>query len=398
MLTLRFGGYADSTQWYLPGTDTAPLPLPDAADTSPWALDSRTFTGPFAPTLFDGAVNTSTAGRTQVFDVAGLWNVLKNVQAIDTAAANLRFDGFAHVDVSVGTGDACGGSSIEIVGAKRGNVVTGGGDDYVSISTLSNDPFFVQDFRLNTGKGNDCVVVTPLDLAAERAAGDTTFDRVRLDAGEYSWDVSGRRQTVIADLGEGCDSFRATGATTDIVSGGRGRDVLMTGAGDDVLNGDGPVGSAGADAGMSGAEAANAATVLKGCGAAGLSMLAKIAVQWSFCFSTANDDRLDAGAGNDRLDGDLGNDRLTGGSGADVFVFEREGRHGFGSDTVTDFNRAEGDRIDLSGFAGLDFGDVRARSFTAGGDTYVAVTEGGYAGSIKLVGVTSIQASDFIFA
>jgi hypothetical protein len=49
---------------------------------------------------------------------------------------------------------------------------------------------------------------------------------------------------------------------------------------------------------------------------------------------------------NDRLAGDSQNNTLTGGLGADVFVF----RPGGGTDAVTDFNPAQGDKIDLSAF------------------------------------------------
>jgi Ca2+-binding RTX toxin-like protein len=49
------------------------------------------------------------------------------------------------------------------------------------------------------------------------------------------------------------------------------------------------------------------------------------------------------GAGNDWLSGDRGNDTLAGGAGADIFHTFAEA----GIDRVTDFNAAEGDRIQL---------------------------------------------------
>jgi Ca2+-binding RTX toxin-like protein len=53
------------------------------------------------------------------------------------------------------------------------------------------------------------------------------------------------------------------------------------------------------------------------------------------------DDMIYGGAGNDWLSGDLGNDTESGGAGADIFrVFT-----GDGIDRVTDFNAAEGDRV-----------------------------------------------------
>lgn len=54
-----------------------------------------------------------------------------------------------------------------------------------------------------------------------------------------------------------------------------------------------------------------------------------------------DDDSLFGGAGNDFLSGDRGNDTISGGAGADTFhVFA-----GSGVDRITDFNRAEGDKV-----------------------------------------------------
>jgi Ca2+-binding RTX toxin-like protein len=57
-----------------------------------------------------------------------------------------------------------------------------------------------------------------------------------------------------------------------------------------------------------------------------------------------DNDAVRGGAGNDFLSGDRGDDTLTGGAGADTF-------HSFGEaglDRVTDFNAAEGDRVQLA--------------------------------------------------
>jgi serralysin len=66
-------------------------------------------------------------------------------------------------------------------------------------------------------------------------------------------------------------------------------------------------------------------------------------------------DVLAGGAGDDFLSGDLGDDTVAGGTGADIF-------NSFGAantDRITDFNRAEGDRVRLDP-----------------GNTYVVVQEG----------------------
>ncbi|MBR0556563.1 calcium-binding protein [Ciceribacter sp. L1K23] len=74
----------------------------------------------------------------------------------------------------------------------------------------------------------------------------------------------------------------------------------------------------------------------------------------------AGNDTLNGGSGNDRLEGGDANDRLTGGAGADAlyggagadrFVFTALGdtkTSASGRDTIFDFSRSQGDRIELS--------------------------------------------------
>jgi Ca2+-binding RTX toxin-like protein len=63
-------------------------------------------------------------------------------------------------------------------------------------------------------------------------------------------------------------------------------------------------------------------------------------------------DTLNGGSGNDRLEGGMGGDTMSGGSGADTFAWmyttESDGST-WNTDLITDFNRAEGDLIDLHG-------------------------------------------------
>ena len=104
----------------------------------------------------------------------------------------------------------------------------------------------------------------------------------------------------------------------------------------------------------------------------------------------ANANILEGQGGNDRLDGRGGADTLTGGGGADTFIYATGG----GADTITDFNRAEGDKIDVSGVSGIfTFADIQATF--PGGNT--VITFGG-GDTLTLAGVTSVQQSDFIFA
>ena len=109
---------------------------------------------------------------------------------------------------------------------------------------------------------------------------------------------------------EGNDTINA-GSGDDNVHAGEGNDTVNAGAGDDNVRGD-----AGND-------------TLNG---------------------GAGKDKLVGGAGNDVLDGGADRDGLTGGAGADLFVFSSATDSVKGAqDFITDFNAAEGDRIDLSG-------------------------------------------------
>ena len=62
---------------------------------------------------------------------------------------------------------------------------------------------------------------------------------------------------------------------------------------------------------------------------------------------TSDNDTLVGSAGDDTLSGGAGNDTLAGGTGADTFKFAEMGSAHV--DSVTDYNYAEGDRVDLSG-------------------------------------------------
>ncbi|MEJ1933695.1 hypothetical protein WDZ92_26130 [Nostoc sp. NIES-2111] len=133
----------------------------------------------------------------------------------------------------------------------------------------------------------------------------------------------------VASILEGADLISG-GALSDILNGYAGADSLDGGAGLDVING-----NQGSDT-VSGGDGAD---VVRG---------------------GRDDDLVLGGAGNDFLAGDRGSDTLTGGAGADLFhTFA-----GAGLDRVTDFSRAEGDRVLL----------LSGQSYTVsqqGGDTVI---------------------------
>jgi Ca2+-binding RTX toxin-like protein len=83
---------------------------------------------------------------------------------------------------------------------------------------------------------------------------------------------------------------------------------------------------------------------------------------------------LDGRDGADVLIGGGGRDTLTGGAGADTFRFGEgdTGRTGAAADRITDFSRAQGDRIDLSA--------IDARAGTAADDAFRFVGTGAFTG------------------
>jgi hypothetical protein len=130
--------------------------------------------------------------------------------------------------------------------------------------------------------------------------------------------------------GDGDDRISGGGEFDDL-HGNQGNDTVAGGAGDDwVVGGKGDDGLSGGDGG----------DIVYG----------NIGNDW--CDGGAGADLVRGGQGDDMvlgadgddwLSGDRGNDTITGGAGADIF----HGSQDAGIDRVTDFNRAEGDRVQL---------------------------------------------------
>ena len=152
-------------------------------------------------------------------------------------------------------------------------------------------------------------------------------------------------------------------AGDDTVSGGLGGDWVVGGKDNDSLSGDegddvvyGNLGNDTADGGVGG-------DVVRG---------------------GQGDDVLRGGDGADFISGDLGADTVTGGAGADIF----NSFGGAGVDRVTDFSRAEGDRVRL------DPGSTYTVA-QQGADTVVSITGGA---TVVLAGVqVSTLTGDWIF-
>lgn len=110
-------------------------------------------------------------------------------------------------------------------------------------------------------------------------------------------------------------------------------------------------------------------------------------------FGGGGTDTLIGGAGNDLLDGGFENDTLTGGAGADTFQFD----YSAGNDTITDFQRGV-DKLDFH-LLGISSADLQTK--LSKGNLQVRVDQnhdGRVDFTITLVGVTELDAADYIFS
>jgi Ca2+-binding RTX toxin-like protein len=129
--------------------------------------------------------------------------------------------------------------------------------------------------------------------------------------------------------GDALDNQLTGGNGKDTISGGDGNDLLDGGNGKDLLYGE--IGDDTLDGGR-------ANDYLDGGDGNDLLIGGK------------SKDMLIGGLGDDRLDGGEGHDMLTGGEGMDTFLFAgKAGRSGGYADTITDFDAATGDVIELQG-------------------------------------------------
>lgn len=106
-------------------------------------------------------------------------------------------------------------------------------------------------------------------------------------------------------------------------------------------------------------------------------------------------DTIDGGSGKDTIDGGEGNDILTGGGGLDVFTFSNN----FGTDTITDFNWANGNEdINLKAVSSITgYNDLVNNHMSQVGMNTVIDAGGGNVLTILNTAMCALGADDFIF-
>jgi Ca2+-binding RTX toxin-like protein len=158
------------------------------------------------------------AANTYDFDVLTAWNSVKNVKAVSEDSESLTFSNFVHTDVILGgTGD----STVNIFDAKRGNVVTGAGDDSVNLTTLTNDAGWTNAFTISTNAGDDKIVIGAGSAGVAGAGvknGSLTTFTINAGTGNDTIDLSGiSAKASFLTGGKGADEMYASGGVDTFV-------------------------------------------------------------------------------------------------------------------------------------------------------------------------------------
>ncbi len=250
-----------------------------------------------------------------------------------------------------------------------------GGSDTISVAAFSNGctidlragsysslAYTSANLTSNIGIAFGCVIENAIGGAgADTITGNATANRI--------------------DGGAGADTLVGSGGN-DALVGGAGDDRLDGGAGNDKLEG-GDGFDIASYAGLSAAVRVSLAlTGIQATGGGGNDTLSAIealiggnggdALTGSDGANTldggAGADTLNGGGGNDRLIGGAARDIMTGGSGSDTFIFalasEAAGSTAAAADQIIDFNRAQGDRIDLGAIDAIKATSAINEAFT----------------------------------
>lgn len=289
---------------------------------------------------------------------------LENLLLTGTRAAN-------------GTGNAGDNS---IIGNGGTNTLDGGGGLDTLFGGTGNDVYLVHD-----------ALTTLVEL--DRGGTDTVRAEINYTLGDFMESL-----VLIGSGMEGTGNALANTITgtggSDTLDGMGGTDKLIGGGGDDIYYVDNTRDTvsegtgAGNDTVYSTADftlGANAETLFL----TGSALKATGNTLDNIITGNNNSNSLSGMTGNDTLDGGAGADTLTGGTGADIFVLAASDG---ASDTVTDFNRIQGDKLDikdlLTGFVPSDITQF-VRIDTVGTNSVLFVdADGGADGFVQVATLT----------
>lgn len=211
-----------------------------------------------------------------------------------------------------------GGEFSDTLDGGTGNDTLDGRDGVLDnlIGGTGNDLYIVRGKILYDNNENSSYIVDPDSIKENSNEGiDTVESTGRYVLGNNLENLILVGNSNINGLGNKLDNRIDGNAGKNFLVGGEGNDQLSGNGDDDIL-----IGEYGSD------------TLRGGAGN-------------DFLKGGSESDTLIGGAGNDLLNGGAGDDTLTGGSGADTFVLSSPFD---GIDSITDFKREEGDKIQIS--------------------------------------------------
>ena len=232
-----------------------------------------------------------------------------------------------------------GGAAIDTLYGDAGNdTLDGGANDDILAGGIGNDLYFVD-------SGADSII----ELAGEGT--DTVSSTVSFDLSLQALNV----ENLILTGGANIDATGNDGKNTltgnsgdNRLDGGIGADRMIGGAGNDTFVVDNTGDTISDISGLDTVESSINFTL--GTGVENLELYGA-ALRGTgnnaanIITGNASANTLSGLGGGDILDGGIGGDTLTGGAGADIFTFTATDGV---SDTVTDFNRVQGDKLDIS--------------------------------------------------
>jgi Ca2+-binding RTX toxin-like protein len=269
-------------------------------------------------------------------------------------------DGDDILDAGEGNDNVWGGAGNDIIYMSPGTDIEDGGDGVDTVILGAWAGAYSGTLNLKTG-GN-----FPDGQTEENTSGHKIYNFENVTT-----HVTGN-MTIVGTDG---DNIIQTGSGDDLIYAGDGNDTIDAGAGDDTIvssrgrdfedGGDGNdtilfytsngATSVVVDLGIQGG-AANGGELTAGL-FANIENL-KVGYHWQTgeyvgddgiwtLIGSSDDNRLETSEGDDTLEGGGGSDTLIGNGGSDTFVF-KQGETG--TDTITDFDLSEGDKLDLTSY------------------------------------------------
>lgn len=292
---------------------------------------SFSLAGKFAKLAFSQALADALTFN-DVLDNAGLF---KNGDTYNVADGSRAWHGFDGSDKMYG-----GAAADTLYGDAGNDTLDGGANNDILAGGIGNDLYVVD-------SGADSIIELAgagTDTVNSSASFDLSLQALNVEnlilTGTGNIDATGHdgKNTLTGNSG---DNRIDGGIGADKMAGGAGNDTFVVdNTSDTVSDTAGTLDTVESSvnftlgAGIENLELYGAA--LRGTGNASANVLT----------GNGNANILNGAGGSDTLDGGTGGDTLTGGAGADIFTFTATDG---ASDTVTDFNRALGDKLDISG-------------------------------------------------